>query len=114
MVYKVFDDDKLIAEIKVDGKLVTFVNYTEDILKKPFGVKKEVNIADFDNFVKSRCLPKNRHNVGKFLDKIDLGVFRPIDIIKVTNGFMAEDHIWILHEGEKKSWKDVKEFNESL
>lgn len=114
MKYTIMEKDSKISEVTVTSERVEVLNFVTDIFKIPFGKKERPTLKDWGEYLRSRCIPRTRENLSNFLTKVGLKVYRPIDIVEVTHGYMAEDKLWIKFEGETVTWDDVKTFNESL
>ena len=67
-----------------------------------FGSNTEPSIADYEDFLESRCLPRPRDRIKLELKELDIPFYDPYLIIKKTQGRMAEDDFWIQIEKEKK------------
>lgn len=80
---------------------VTVVNYTDDLIERPFGINETPNIQDFENFLESRCFPKTRRNCKQLLRDLDLPYYSPILIVQKTHGRQYEDFSWIRFKGEE-------------
>ncbi|MED9969369.1 MAG: hypothetical protein UFA98_05070 [Ruminococcus sp.] len=46
-------------------------------------------------FLEERCIPRTRDGLKYYLDAIGVDEYNPFEIIKKTQGRMAEDHQWI-------------------
>lgn len=101
------------ATIIVDyaEQTVVCANYTDDIVRRPFGVNEEPTIKDFEDFLEDRCFSRSRVDVKELL-KI-LGVsqwgYEPMAIARVTHGRCWEDYIWLKFDDEVLDYeKDIK------
>lgn len=70
-------------------------NYTERILDTAFGVNLNPTWKDFEEFLEERCFPRTRDRMKWELEDLGLQCYDPIQIIKKTQGRMAEDDLWI-------------------
>ena len=70
-------------------------NYTDRIPLRAFGVVENPSWADFEEFLKERCLPASRAGLKGILREMDVPFFDPLLIIEKTNGRMAGDHQWV-------------------
>ncbi len=88
---------KLCTEIEVDliRKKISIVNHTDNNLYRAFGINEHPTWIQFEDFLCDRCVPKERYNIQDVLD--DLGLnnvgYDPLEIIRITKGRMAEDHM---------------------
>ncbi len=74
-------------------KSVKIENYTNNMIHRAFGVVEHPTWEDYNEFLESRCFPRTRHNAKdllKMLGLADIG-YEPLEIIKKTDGRMAED-----------------------
>lgn len=82
-------------DVDLVKKTIHIKNYTDNILYRAFGVITEPTWDQFENFLASRCVPKERYNIEDILEDYglrDIG-YDPLAIIRKTNGKMAEDHM---------------------
>lgn len=100
-------EDEVSAKITVENGQVSVENYTDDLVKKPFGVFDQPSYKQFQNFLEKRCFPRSRYNCRQLLDDAGLDYYDPYRIVKLTHGAMCDDVFWIRWEGEKISWQDV-------
>ena len=70
-------------------------NYTDRIPLRAFGAVENPFWADFEEFLKERCLPASRAGLKGILREMGVPFFDPLLIIEKTNGRMAGDHQWI-------------------
>ena len=83
-------------------KIVRIKNYVDNVQFTAFGSNTEPSIADYEDFLESRCLPRSRDKIKLELKELDIPFYDPYLIIKKTQGRMAEDDFWIQIEKEKK------------
>lgn len=91
------DSDTLCGEILADdtAKTVCVENYTTDFLKMPFGNNQAPTWGDYLEFLENRCIPKTRAGLQEYLEALGLDHYDPVDIIRKTQGCMAEDNLWL-------------------
>ena len=70
-------------------------NYVDDIMYRAFGSNNQPNYSDYLTFLEERCFPKGRDKSKIILEELGLPFYDPFEIIKKTNGRMAEDDFWI-------------------
>lgn len=100
--------DDLLATVSVYNDKVTFVNYTDNILDRPFGRKEKVNLKDLEDLYAYRCFPYTRFNRKQLVEDLPGGYDR-FEIVKRTKGIMSDDCFWIRFDWDKNlHWKDVK------
>lgn len=99
--------DTVSAKIVVNPPEVWVENYTEDLVKRPFGVFEKPTFQQFKDFLESRCFPKTRFNCRQLLQDADLDCYNPFQIVQLTHGAMSDDVFWIRFEGENLTWSQV-------
>ena len=76
-------------------KIIKVKNHTDDIVLTAFGVKSNPDWQDYSEFLEDRCIPRTRAGLQDYLDAWKIDEYNPLDIIRKTEGRMAEDHQWI-------------------
>ena len=77
------------------AKEVRVENLTDDIWHRAFGVNLLPSWNDYEEFLKSRCIPKERDGIKFYLKELGLYEYDALEIIKKTNGRIAEDEGWL-------------------
>lgn len=92
-----YSGDVLCTKICADHtvKKIVIKNEINDILLTAFGVEEYPNWADYMDFLKERCVPKTRDGIQFYLKELGLEAYDPLEIIRKTEGRMAEDNHWI-------------------
>ena len=95
-----YSGDALCARIAADEtkKTVCVENLAADCLKLPFGNNKNPIWKDYQHFLEDRCIPKTRAGLQEYLDAIGVDRYAPLEIIRKTQGRMAEDDLWLTVE----------------
>ena len=90
---KTDDKDIPIAEVKFSflEKKVIVKNYSDNIFVKPFGTKETVTFKDLEDFIESRCFPRERFNCKDILKRLGLDCYDPFTIIEYNGGNCNED-----------------------
>ena len=70
-------------------------NYTEQSVKTAFGKNPVPSWADLESFLEERCVPRQRAGLREYLGALGLDEYDPLDIIRKTQGRMAEDDQWM-------------------
>ena len=96
IAYEAKDDDQIIADFT--DETVSIENMTDHIVKTAFGKNETPTWSDFQNFLEERCLPRSRSGIREYLETIGVESYEPFEIIKKTNGRMAEDNQWLKWE----------------
>lgn len=79
---------------EIDRKIEVY-NFTTHVLMKAFGVNENPNYQEYEDFLESRCFPRERDKMKLILKELDIPFYDPIMIIEKTKGRMAEDDFWI-------------------
>jgi hypothetical protein len=100
MSFKFYDGEILCTKIIVDftDETLSLENTTENIVKTAFGKNEVPTWEDFQNFLEERCVPRSRSGIREYLEAIGVEEYSPMEIIKKTNGRMAEDNQWLKWE----------------
>lgn len=95
-----YSGDTLCARIAADEteKTVCVENLATDYLKLPFGNNPSPSWADYQHFLEDRCIPKTRAGLQEYLETIGVDSYEPLEIIRKTQGRMAEDDLWLTVE----------------
>lgn len=84
LIYADFTDQTLQVE-----------NHTDLLVKTAFGKKTLPTWEDFLTFLEERCIPRGRAGLNGYLADMGLTEYDPLEIIKRTEGRMAEDDQWL-------------------
>lgn len=92
-----FDCDNLCSTIVADTteRHICVENHVDHIIKTAFGNNLLPTWDDFQKFLEERCIPRARAGLREYLETIGVEEYDPIEIIKKTEGRMAEDRQWI-------------------
>ena len=92
-----YNGDTLCTTILADpnDQTLCFENYTDRVLKTAFGNNHAPTWADFQFFLAERCIPRTRGGLREYLETIGVEEYDPLEIIRKTEGRMAEDQQWI-------------------
>ena len=98
-----YSGDTLCARIVADetAQKLRVENLVSDFLKLPFGNNQDPGWEDYLHFLKSRCIPKTRAGLREYLEAIGVDRYDPLEIIRKTQGRMAEDDLWLTAEEVK-------------
>lgn len=88
-----YDDDKLCTKICADYTAhdLAIENTVDDPLQTAFGVNLTPNWSEYEDFLEHRCVPRQRYGLRQYLSGIGLTEYEPLEIIRKTQGRMAED-----------------------
>lgn len=70
---------------------VNIENYSDFPLELAFGVNQHPTMADFEEFLESRCFPRTRDGLKLHLRELGLQFYDPLAICKKTNGQLEGD-----------------------
>lgn len=92
-----YDGQELCSRIAADytTESVCSEDKTTDVLKTAFGNNPAPSWSDYISFLEERCIPKTRAGLREYLDAIGADQYDPLQIIRKTQGRMAEDRHWI-------------------
>ena len=91
------DGNEVCTRIAADltDKTVCAENRTDDPVKTAFGKNTVPTWEDFTAFLEERCVPRERAGIREYLEALGLDEYDPFEIVKRTQGRMAEDGQWI-------------------
>lgn len=97
MILKLYSPRGLGTIIYADykNKKVTIENKTDRILDTAFGVNQNPTWEEYEAFLEDRCFPRTRDKLKLVLADIGVSCYDPLQIIRKTQGRMAEDHLWL-------------------
>lgn len=72
---------------------VAVENYTDCVIRRPFGVLDNVTYNDLKKMLRGRCSPESRINCKQLLQDADIDYYSPLAIIKKTHGIMSDDFL---------------------
>jgi len=93
-------DQMLCTIIDVDevNRKVAIKNYTDNLIFRAFGKNEKPSFSDYEEFLESRCFPRERDKMKIMLKGLDLPFYDPLMIIEKTEGRMAEDDFHLVIE----------------
>lgn len=96
-VLKFWDARTLCTTIAVDFTEHTLCveNHTKHLVKTAFGKNRLPTWEDLQAFLEERCIPRQREGLRAYLDALGLDEYDPWEIVRRTQGRMAEDQQWI-------------------
>ena len=92
-----FDGEELCTTIIADNteRVLCAENHTDRVIKTAFGNNFVPTWEDLQHFLEERCIPCARAGLREYLETIGVEEYNPMEIIKKTEGRMAEDEQWI-------------------
>ena len=115
MILYIMWENELCTTVELDEthKPINVVRHILRIPKQPI-YSESITREQLYEFIKSRCFEECRPDKDVLLQSMELTVYNPWEIIKVTHGFQYDDKCWIKFEGESITWEDVyAEFDNS-
>ena len=97
LVLYFYNNTELATKIAIDrtNRTLAIKNEITEPLFTAFGINKKPNWEDLQYFLEDRCIPKDRDGLKYYLEELGLTSYEPLEIIRKTQGKMAEDHCWI-------------------
>lgn len=94
LVQHFYDGEILCTKICADRTTCTLAieNHTADVLRTAFGVNQNPTWDDLQQFLESRSVPRQRDGLRYYLAELGLEKYDPLEIIRKTDGCMAEDN----------------------
>lgn len=95
-----YNGDVLCTTIVADQteRVLKIENQTDYMIKTAFGNNIAPTWDDLQYFLEERCIPRTRAGLREYLETIGVDEYDPVEIIKKTEGRMAEDDQWIKME----------------
>ncbi len=87
-----------LIDVDLAAQRVRIRNYTDDLQMRAFGKIEKPTFKDYEEFLESRCFPRERDKMKLILRDLDLPFYDPLMIVRKTGGRMAEDRFWIKFE----------------
>jgi hypothetical protein len=96
-IFRFYDGQRLCTTIRADftAKTVSAENHVADPVKTAFGNDPRPTWDDFQAFLEERCVPRQRAGLREYLEAIGVAEYDPLQIIRKTQGRMAEDQQWL-------------------
>ena len=94
LVLHFYDGNALCTKICADRTMRTLAieNHTADVLRTAFGVNQNPTWDDLQELLESRGVPRQRDGLRYYLAELGLEKYEPLEIIRRTEGRMAEDN----------------------
>ena len=102
--------DRLVAEYVFDiaKNRVHVKQIGQELMDKPFGDAEVVSMSAFEDFLESRCFPRQRHGCKDLLAALELESYDPFSIVAITYGRQWDDYYWLRSEGDETSYDSIK------
>ena len=84
-----------VIDVDESNRKVKIHNYIQNPLFRAFGINNDPTFDDYEEFLESRCFPKERDKIKIELQKLNIPFYDPFMIIEKTQGRMADDKFWI-------------------
>ncbi len=95
MLYCYKDSVCTVIDIDEINREVRIKNYAKNLIFRAFGRNENPSFEDYEEFIESRCFPRERDKMKLMLKELDIPFYDPILIIEKTEGRMADDEFWI-------------------
>lgn len=84
-----------IIDVDERNRRVEVYNYQTELIYKAFGNINSPTYEEYEEFLASRCIPKERDKIKIHLKELNIPFYEPMLIIEKTKGKMAEDEFWL-------------------
>lgn len=84
-----------IIDVDERNRRVEAYNYQTELIYRAFGKINTPTYEEYEIFLESRCIPRERDKMKIQLRELDIPFYDPMLIIEKTQGRMAEDEFWI-------------------
>ncbi len=95
MWYMYEDNICTLIEVEERSRQIYIKNYTDKIMFRAFGKNENPTFEDYEEWLESRCFPRERDKMKLMLKELDIPFYDPMQIVEKTKGRMAEDNFWI-------------------
>lgn len=95
LVYRYENTICTVIDVDESQREVEIHNYVDKPMFRAFGINSEPTFEDYEEFIESRCFPRQRDKMKLELKRLGIPFYDPILIIEKTQGRMAEDNFWI-------------------
>lgn len=94
-IFEFSEQQKIMTKICADftDETLCVENYTNDYLKRAFGINENPDWNDFCAFLENRCIPRNSSGIKEYLNVLGLYEYDALEIVKITKGKMSEDNM---------------------
>lgn len=94
-IFEFIDQQSITTKICADftDETLCIENYTDDMIKRAFGVNENPEWNDFYEFLESRCIPKTSSGIKEYLHVLGLYEYDALEIVRITKGKMSEDNM---------------------
>lgn len=90
--YKYYDTICTVIDVNQIQQRVRIKNYTRNLLYRAFGRNESPTYKEYEEFLESRCFPRERDKMKLMLKALDIPFYDPLMIIRKTEGRLAEDY----------------------
>ena len=92
-----YDGDALCTLICADrtARDLQAEDHTDRTVKTAFGKNRTPSWEDLEDFLEERCVPRRRAGLRRYLELLGLDEYDPLEIVRKTQGRMAEDDQWM-------------------
>lgn len=101
-----FWNDELVAFLRVTNNKAKIQRFSKHPVKQIF-FDDEMDVYRLSTVLESRCWQRDCRNIDRYLEKLDVKYYDPLEIVKKTHGVSYNDFFWFRFNGEELTWKDV-------
>ncbi len=76
-------------------------NFTDDLISRAFGNRKNPSWQEYEQFLEDRCMPRTRYGIKKELERMGLDSYDPFQIVEITKGRVYGDGQWLARMDQK-------------
>ena len=76
-------------------------NFTDDLISRAFGNRKNPSWQEYEQFLEDRCMPRTRYGIKKELARMGLDSYDPFQIVEITKGRVYGDGQWLVRMDQK-------------
>lgn len=84
-----------LIDVDENNRRILIKNYTNKVMFRAFGKIENPTFEQYEEWLESRCFPKERDKMKLVLQELNLPFYDPLLIIEKTEGRMAEDKFWV-------------------
>lgn len=90
-----------IIDVDEQQRKIVKYDYQRELIYRAFGKVEKPDYEDYEAFLESRCIPRERDKMKLLLRELDIPFYDPMLIIEKTQGRMAEDEFWLEIERDR-------------
>jgi len=95
MTYMFYQSPCTVINIDSTNKKIFIENYTDDYVRRAFGINENPSWKDFEKFLEYRCFDRTCGCMDAILSDLHLDSYDPLQIVQITKGRTTDDNMWI-------------------